>query len=56
MNGWQPELMQMLLDNCIKQGLDCHDGNLANGFRLSDTRPGTQEEPEIINGGRGLND
>jgi hypothetical protein len=53
MNGWQPELMQMLLDNCIKQGLDCHDGNLANGFRLSDTRPGTQEEPEIINDGRG---
>jgi hypothetical protein len=53
MNGWQPELMQMLLDNCLKQGLDCHDGNLANGFRLSDTRPGTQEEADIINGGRG---
>ncbi|MFT6732443.1 MAG: hypothetical protein ACJAS9_000623 [Polaribacter sp.] len=53
MNGWHPELMQMLLDNCLKQGLDCHDGNLANGFRLSDTRPGTQEEADVINGGLG---
>lgn len=52
-NAWQPEVMQMLLDNCIKQQLDCHDGNLANGFRLSDTRPGSQAEPEIINDGRG---
>ena len=52
-NAWQPEVMQMLLDNCIKQQLDCHDGNLANGFRLSDTRPGSQAEPEIINDGGG---
>ncbi|MDX5407050.1 MAG: DUF1996 domain-containing protein [Chromatiaceae bacterium] len=52
-NAWHPEAMQALLDNCIKQGLDCHDGNLANGFRLSGTRPGTQQEPAIINKGMG---
>lgn len=52
-NAWHPEAMQALLDNCIKQELDCHDGNLANGFRLSGTRPGTQEEPAIINDGLG---
>lgn len=52
-NGWHPEVMQALLDNCIKGGLDCHDGNLANGFRLTGTRPGSQTEPEIINGGKG---
>jgi len=52
-NAWHPEAMQALLDNCIKQELDCHDGNLANGFRLSGTQPGSQEEPEVINGGAG---
>ncbi|WP_088332866.1 DUF1996 domain-containing protein [Lacimicrobium sp. SS2-24] len=52
-NGWHPEAMQALLDNCIKGELDCHDGNLANGYRLSGTRPGPQTEPEIINGGLG---
>ena len=52
-NAWHPAVMQALLDNCIKQELDCHDGNLANGFRLSGTREGTQLEPEIINGGLG---
>lgn len=52
-NAWHPEAMQALLDNCIKQRLDCHDGNLANGFRLSGTRPGSQFEPPIINMGMG---
>jgi hypothetical protein len=52
-NAWHPEVMQMILEHCIQQGLDCHDGNLANGFRLSGTRPGSQIEPEIINGGLG---
>lgn len=52
-NGWHPEIMQTLIDNCIKGALDCHDGNLANGFRLTGTREGSQNEPEIINGGRG---
>lgn len=42
-----------MLDVCVKQGLDCHDGNLANGYRLSGTSPGTQEVPEIINQGQG---
>jgi hypothetical protein len=52
-NAWHPEVMQMILNHCIQQELDCHDGNLANGFRLSGTRPGSQQEPEIINGGLG---
>jgi len=54
-NGWHPEAMQALLNDCIKQRLDCHDGNLANGYRLSGTRPGTQMEPAIINQGKGPN-
>jgi hypothetical protein len=49
-NAWHPEVMQALLDNCIKEGLDCHDGNLANGFRLNGTQPGTQAQPDIIKG------
>lgn len=44
-NAWYPEA---LLDECIKQQLDCHDGNLANGFRLSDTQPGTQVTPPSL--------
>ncbi len=52
-NGWHPEVMQLIVDRCIKQALDCHDGNLANGFRLSGTREGTQEEAAIVNQGLG---
>ncbi len=52
-NGWHPEIMQLIVSGCIQQALDCHDGNLANGCRLSGTRPGTQVEPAIINQGHG---
>lgn len=52
-NAWNPEALQAVLDGCIKRGLDCHDGNLGNGMRLSGTRPGTQVEPEVFNKGRG---
>lgn len=52
-NAWHPEVMQAILDYCIKGELDCHDGNLANGFRLTNTRPGTQFEPAVINEGMG---
>jgi len=52
-NAWHPEALQAVLDTCIKQELDCHDGNLANGFRLSGTRPGTQFEPMVMNKGLG---
>jgi len=52
-NAWHPEAMNALLTGCIKKRLDCHDGNLANGYRLSGTRPGTQVEPAIINEGKG---
>ncbi len=46
-NGWHPEVMEALLQNCIQGELDCHDGNLANGFRLTGTRPGSQIEPPL---------
>lgn len=52
-NAWHPEALAMILSSCIQRGLDCHDGNLANGFRLSGTRPGTQASPAIVNEGRG---
>lgn len=52
-NAWHPEALQAVLDNCIKGELDCHDGNLANGYRLTGTRPGTQDEPEVVNQGLG---
>ena len=50
-NAWHPEALQAVLDECIRKELDCHDGNYGNGSRLSGTRPGTGEEPEIRNGG-----
>ena len=52
-NAWHPGVMAALLEHCIKQGLDCHDGNLANGYRLSGTRAGSQIEPEVVNAGLG---
>jgi len=53
-NGWHPTVMEAILKNCIKGELDCHDGNLANGYRLSATQAGTQAEPEIFNLGMGI--
>lgn len=50
-NAWHPEALKAVLDTCIKGALDCHDGNFGTGFRLSGTRPGTQEEPEVVNMG-----
>ena len=52
-NGWHPQIMSLILEGCIKGELDCHDGNLANGYRLSGTAPGSQTVPDIINGGLG---
>jgi len=52
-NAWHPEVLETVLEGCVKGALDCHDGNLANGYRLSGTTPGTQTSPEIIDGGRG---
>ncbi len=51
--AWHPTVMEAILENCIQQQLDCHDGNLANGYRLSGTQEGTSAEPEIINKGLG---
>ena len=52
-NGWHPEAMQALIEGCIQAALDCHDGNLANGFRLSGTAAGVQQAQPIINQGLG---
>ena len=52
-NAWHPEALQAVLDHCIRRRLDCHDGNLANGFRLSGTREGSQVTPAVINDGLG---
>lgn len=52
-NGWHPEAMQAIVDTCIRQGLDCHDGNLGNGWRLSGTAEGSGHAPEIIAQGMG---
>ena len=53
-NAWHPEALRAVLETCIHGGLDCHDGNLGTGYRLSGTRPGTQVEPEVHNQGLGL--
>jgi hypothetical protein len=52
-NGWHPQVMKLILEGCIQGELDCHDGNLGNGFRLSGTAPGAQTEPAIVNKGLG---
>ncbi|MDP5150916.1 DUF1996 domain-containing protein [Rheinheimera baltica] len=52
-NAWHPEALQAILDGCIRQRLDCHDGNLANGYRLTGARAGSQTEPPIVNKGLG---
>lgn len=54
-NGWHPAVMEAILETCIQGRLDCHDGNLANGFRLSDVFEGIQNEVEVINDGLGSN-
>jgi hypothetical protein len=53
MNGWHPEVMLAIVENCIRAGLDCHDGNLANGTRLSGVAAGSQTLPAVINEGMG---
>jgi hypothetical protein len=52
-NAWEPEVLHAVLENCVQGQLDCHDGNLANGLRLSGTTAGVQDEPEIIDAGHG---
>lgn len=52
-NGWHPSVMEAILETCIQERLDCHDGNLANGFRLSDVLEGVQNDAEVVNDGLG---
>jgi hypothetical protein len=53
MNGWHPALMESIVQGCIQRGLDCHDGNLGNGFRLGGTVAGHGEVPDVIFEGMG---
>ena len=55
-NGWHPTIMEAMLETCIQDRYDCHNGNLANGWRLVDTHKGVGTEPPITNSGRGLMD
>ena len=52
-NAWHPAIMEAMLETCIQGGYDCHNGNLANGWRLSEAQEGEGYEPAIINDGRG---
>lgn len=52
-NAWHPQALQAVLAGCIRNRLDCHDGNLANGYRLVGTRPGSQTMPAVVNEGLG---
>lgn len=52
-NGWHEEAISLVIQHCLQNGLDCHDGNLANGYRLSGTAPGTQLALPIVNEGHG---
>lgn len=52
-NGWHPEVLQALITNCLHAGLDCHDGNLANGWRLGGVSKGSGTLPGIVNAGMG---
>ncbi|MFK7800178.1 MAG: DUF1996 domain-containing protein [Anaerolineae bacterium] len=53
-NGWHPAVMEAILETCIQGRFDCHNGNLADGWRLSEAKEGIQEEPAIINDGLGM--
>ncbi|AKS43038.1 DUF1996 domain-containing protein [Wenzhouxiangella marina] len=53
-NGWHVEVMDEIVRGCIQGALDCHDGNLANGYRLSGTSEGIQNRLPIENAGMGL--
>lgn len=53
MNGWHPDVMQEIVDGCIRQQWDCHDGNLGNGWRLSGVTEGSGDVPGAIAPGPG---
>lgn len=36
MNGWDPEIMEMIVKNCINTGYDCNVGLLGDGTRLQE--------------------
>ncbi|MFT5195118.1 MAG: hypothetical protein ACI9EW_002248 [Cellvibrionaceae bacterium] len=55
-NGWHPAVMEAILETCIKDRYDCHNGNLVDGWRLSEAKEGTQDEPAIMNNGLGMHD
>lgn len=54
MNGWHPEVLETILDNCIRAERDCHDGHLGNGLQLGPPPDGAGTEPAIAREGRGM--
>jgi hypothetical protein len=55
-NASRPEAMKTWVDGCLRDGLDCHDGNFGNGSLLSAPVEGAQTVPEVIDGRRGPRD
>lgn len=49
MNGWDPAIMDILVDNCINKSLECGVGNLGDGTRLTPILDdgAAQDEPEL---------
>lgn len=50
-NAWHPSIMEAMLETCIQEWYDCHNWNLANGWRLSEVQEGIQNEPKVYNWG-----
>jgi hypothetical protein len=48
-NWWHPTIMEAILETCIQDWFDCHNGNLANWWRLSESQEWSQVEPKIYN-------
>ena len=36
MNGWDPDIMDLIINNCINPGYDCSVGLLGDGTRLEE--------------------
>jgi len=36
MNGWDPDIMDLIINNCINPGYDCSVGLLGDGTRLQE--------------------
>lgn len=53
LDGWHPEVARAFFDHVVAAGRDAHNGNLGNGYALSDVTSGSTVLPPIVNEGRG---